>query len=143
RRDGADAAGAARQGYLGAGVRHPVVRLHRADRLVLRAVRAELLQSRGARADRAGNAALDPGDGHGDRGDPAAGRARPRHRARRAGAQRMSASLEVAFVLVVFLGLLAAGMAIPFAIGVPAIVYLLLHGGVPALKGIGLMSWGS
>jgi len=55
----------------------------------------------------------------------------------------MSATLEVAIVLVVFLGLLAAGMAIPFAIGVPAIVYLLLHGGVPALKGIGLMSWGS
>jgi tripartite ATP-independent transporter DctM subunit len=55
----------------------------------------------------------------------------------------MSPGLEVAVVLVVFLGLLAAGMAIPFAIGVPAIVYLLLHGGVPALKGIGLMSWGS
>ena len=55
----------------------------------------------------------------------------------------MSAGLEVALVLLIFLGLLAAGMAIPFAIGVPAIVYLLLHGGVPALKGIGLMSWGS
>jgi tripartite ATP-independent transporter DctM subunit len=55
----------------------------------------------------------------------------------------MSPTLEVAVVLVVFLGLLAAGMTIPFAIGVPAIVYLLLHGGVPALKGIGLMSWGS
>ncbi|HET6196057.1 MAG TPA: TRAP transporter large permease [Acetobacteraceae bacterium] len=55
----------------------------------------------------------------------------------------MTAGVEVAIVLVVFLGLLAAGMAIPFAIGVPAIVYLLLHGGVPALKGIGLMSWGS
>ena len=45
--------------------------------------------------------------------------------------------------MVIFLGLLAAGMAIPFAIGVPAIVYLVVHGGVPALKGIGLMSWGS
>ncbi len=55
----------------------------------------------------------------------------------------MTAGLEVFIVLVVFLGLLAAGMAIPFAIGVPAIVYLLLHGGMPALKGIGLMSWGS
>ena len=55
----------------------------------------------------------------------------------------MTAGLEVFIVLVIFLGLLAAGMAIPFAIGVPAIVYLLLHGGVPALKGIGLMSWGS
>ena len=47
----------------------------------------------------------------------------------------MSAGLEVAIVLVVFLGLLAAGMSIPFAIGVPAIVYLLLHGGVASLKG--------
>ena len=42
----------------------------------------------------------------------------------------MSAGFEVLLVLVIFLGLLAAGMAIPFAIGVPAIVYLLLHGGV-------------
>ena len=55
----------------------------------------------------------------------------------------MSAGLEVLIVMLIFLGLLAAGMAIPFAIGVPAIVYLLLHGGVPALRGIGLMSWGS
>ena len=55
----------------------------------------------------------------------------------------MSAGFEVLLVLVIFLGLLAAGMAIPFAIGVPAIVYLLVHGGVPALRGIGLMSWGS
>jgi C4-dicarboxylate transporter, DctM subunit len=55
----------------------------------------------------------------------------------------VSESFEVVVVLVIFLGLLAAGMAIPFAIGVPAIAYLLLHGGVPALKGIGLMSWGS
>ena len=36
-----------------------------------------------------------------------------------------------------------AGMTIPFAIGVPAIAYLLLHGGIPALQGIGLMSWGT
>jgi tripartite ATP-independent transporter DctM subunit len=55
----------------------------------------------------------------------------------------VSGGLEILIVMVIFLGLLAAGMAIPFAIGVPAIVYLLLHGGVPALKGIGLMSWGS
>jgi tripartite ATP-independent transporter DctM subunit len=55
----------------------------------------------------------------------------------------VSAGLEVAVVLLIFLGLLAAGMAIPFAIGVPAIVYLLLHGGVASLRGIGLMSWGS
>ena len=40
----------------------------------------------------------------------------------------MSAGFEVLLVLVIFLGLLAAGMAIPFAIGVPAIVYLLVFG---------------
>jgi C4-dicarboxylate transporter DctM subunit len=55
----------------------------------------------------------------------------------------VSGSLEILIVMAIFLGLLAAGMAIPFAIGVPAVVYLVLHGGVPALKGIGLMSWGS
>ena len=103
----------------------------------------ELLPARGGGADRARHAALDPRDRDGRRRHAAADRARPRHRARRAGARRMSAALEVAIVLVVFLGLLAAGMAIPFAIGVPAIVYLLLHGGVASLKGIGLMSWGS
>ena len=55
----------------------------------------------------------------------------------------MSDGLEVVLVMVLFLGLLAAGMPIPFASGVPAIAYLLLHGGIPALRGIGLMSWGS
>ena len=43
----------------------------------------------------------------------------------------------------VFLFLLAAGMAVPFAIAVPAVVYLLLQDGLTALKGIGLVSWGS
>ncbi|MPZ36073.1 MAG: TRAP transporter large permease subunit [Rhodospirillales bacterium] len=55
----------------------------------------------------------------------------------------MTPTLEILLVMAIFLGLLAAGMAVPFAIGVPAIVYLLVHGGVPALRGIGLMSWGS
>ncbi len=34
-------------------------------------------------------------------------------------------------------------MPVPFAIAVPAIVYLLLQGGFTALNGLGLMSWGS
>lgn len=55
----------------------------------------------------------------------------------------MSPLLEVAVVFSVFLVLLAAGMKVPFAIGVPGLVYLLLHGGLPALKGLGLVSWGS
>ena len=39
--------------------------------------------------------------------------------------------------------LLAAGMAVPFAIAVPGVVYLLLQHGLVSLKGIGLVSWGS
>lgn len=42
-----------------------------------------------------------------------------------------------------FLLLLACGMAVPFAIAVPGIVYLLLQNGLGALGGIGLVTWGS
>jgi tripartite ATP-independent transporter DctM subunit len=34
-------------------------------------------------------------------------------------------------------------MTIPFAITVPSVVYLLMHAGLPGLKGIGLVTWGS
>jgi C4-dicarboxylate transporter DctM subunit len=51
--------------------------------------------------------------------------------------------LQILIVTVLFLGLLTAGMAVPFAIAVPAIIYLLMQGGFPALNGLGLMSWGS
>jgi len=43
----------------------------------------------------------------------------------------------------IFLALLAAGMAVPFAIAVPAVIYLLMQNGLMALKGIGLVTWGS
>jgi tripartite ATP-independent transporter DctM subunit len=43
----------------------------------------------------------------------------------------------------IFLLLLAAGMAVPFAIAVPAVIYLLMQNGLTALKGIGLITWGS
>src|SRR5882762_1488841 len=54
-------------------------------------------------------------------------------------------SVEVQFIvaMVLFLALLTAGMAVPFAIAVPAVFYLLMQGGLPALNGLGLMSWGS
>ena len=55
----------------------------------------------------------------------------------------MSPGLELVFVLAIFLSLLCAGMTIPFAITVPSVLYLLLHAGLPGLKGIGLVSWGS
>jgi C4-dicarboxylate transporter, DctM subunit len=55
----------------------------------------------------------------------------------------MGPELQLLVVTLLFLGLLTAGMPVPFAITVPAIVYLLLHGGIPALNGLGLVSWGS
>ena len=55
--------------------------------------------------------------------------------------------MELAFQLIfsfgVFLLLLAAGMAVPFAIAVPGVLYLLMQHGLTALKGIGLVTWGS
>src|SRR5256714_3351256 len=51
--------------------------------------------------------------------------------------------LQILIVTVLFLGLLTAGMPVPFAIAVPAIIYLLLQGGFTSLSGLGLMSWGS
>ena len=55
----------------------------------------------------------------------------------------MSPGVELIVVLLIFLGLLCVGMTIPFAITVPSVLYLLLHTGLPGLKGIGLVSWGS
>jgi tripartite ATP-independent transporter DctM subunit len=51
--------------------------------------------------------------------------------------------LQILIVTVLFLGLLTAGMPVPFAIAVPAVIYLLMQGGFAALSGLGLMSWGS
>ena len=51
--------------------------------------------------------------------------------------------LQIIIVTLIFLGLLTAGMAVPFAIAVPAVIYLLMQGGFAALNGLGLMSWGS
>jgi tripartite ATP-independent transporter DctM subunit len=55
----------------------------------------------------------------------------------------MGPELQILIVTVLFLGLLTAGMPVPFAIAVPAVVYLLMQGGFDALNGLGLMSWGS
>ena len=55
----------------------------------------------------------------------------------------MTEGLQLAIVFAVFLGLLMAGMQVPFAISVPALLYLVTHGGVDALRGLGLISWGS
>jgi C4-dicarboxylate transporter DctM subunit len=55
----------------------------------------------------------------------------------------ISPGIDIALVFLVFIGLLGCGMAIPFAIGVPAALYLFIQGGLPALKGMGLVSYGA
>src|ERR1019366_10155854 len=55
----------------------------------------------------------------------------------------MSPELQIVVTFAVFLVLLTCGMAVPFAIAVPATFYLLLQGGLPSLNSLGLVSWGS
>ncbi len=55
----------------------------------------------------------------------------------------MGPELQILLVTAMFLGLLTAGMPVPFAITLPAVCYLLLQGGIPALNSLGLVSWGS
>lgn len=55
----------------------------------------------------------------------------------------MTPEVQIAIALLTFVGLLSFGLSVPFAIMAPATVYLLLQGGLPALKSIGLVSWGS
>jgi tripartite ATP-independent transporter DctM subunit len=55
----------------------------------------------------------------------------------------MSPELQIVVTFAAFLILLTCGMAVPFAIAVPALLYLLLQGGLPALNSLGLVSWGS
>jgi tripartite ATP-independent transporter DctM subunit len=55
----------------------------------------------------------------------------------------MSPELQLVVVMAMFLLLLAAGMSVPFAISLPATCYILIQGGLPALKALGFVSWGS
>ena len=55
----------------------------------------------------------------------------------------MSPELQLVVTILLFLLLLTAGMAVPFAILVPALIYLLMQGGWSALNSLGLVSWGS
>src|ERR1700750_2801178 len=55
----------------------------------------------------------------------------------------MTPEVQLLIVTTLFLGLLTAGMAVPFAITIPALIYLLLQGGLPALNSLGLVTWGS
>lgn len=55
----------------------------------------------------------------------------------------MGQELQIILTFAVFLGLLASGMTVPFAIMLPALLYLYMEGGLAALNGLGLVSWGS
>jgi C4-dicarboxylate transporter DctM subunit len=55
----------------------------------------------------------------------------------------MAPEVQLLIVTGMFLGLLTAGMPVPFAIVIPAVIYLFLQGGLAALNSLGLVSWGS
>jgi C4-dicarboxylate transporter, DctM subunit len=55
----------------------------------------------------------------------------------------MTLALQLMGSFGIFLLLLAAGMAVPFAIAVPGVIYLLMQSGLAGLKGLGLVTWGS
>ena len=55
----------------------------------------------------------------------------------------MDLAIQLVSSFGIFLLLLAAGMAVPFAIAVPGVLYLLMQSGLTGLKGIGLVTWGS
>ena len=64
-------------------------------------------------------------------------------RRRQAAGAAMSPEIQLLMVTVMFLGLLTVGMPVPFAIVIPAVIYLFLQGGWAALNSLGLVSWGS
>ncbi|MCD0502179.1 TRAP transporter large permease [Bordetella petrii] len=55
----------------------------------------------------------------------------------------MGGEYLIIVVFGIFIGLLAAGMAVPYAILLPGVLYLYLEGGVGALHGLGITTWGS
>jgi C4-dicarboxylate transporter, DctM subunit len=55
----------------------------------------------------------------------------------------MGPEMQILLTFGVFLLLLCVGMAVPFAIAVPGVLYLLLQGGLTSLRGLGTISWGS
>ena len=55
----------------------------------------------------------------------------------------MGQELQIVVTFALFLMLLASGLAVPFAIMLPAMMFLVMQGGFAALNGLGLVSWGS
>src|SRR5262249_18431629 len=126
------------------GLRAAVLAVHQARHVVVAVRPRRAVVSR----DAAVAAATADGDRH-DRALPVARPLAGRRRAPAAVADRrgrqsvMSPEIQLAVVTVLFLSLLMAGMAVPFAIVIPAILYLLLQGGPAALNSLGLVTWGS
>lgn len=55
----------------------------------------------------------------------------------------MEFGLEIIFIFGAFIALLLAGVIVPVAMGVPALLFLVMQNGVTGLNGIGLISWAS
>ena len=55
----------------------------------------------------------------------------------------MSIELELVLIFGTFLVLMLGGVAIPAAIGIPALLFLVLDNGISGLNGVGLMAWAS
>jgi len=55
----------------------------------------------------------------------------------------MGGDYQIICIFILFIGLLATGMAVPYAILLPGVLYLYLEGGIGALHGLGITTWGS
>lgn len=55
----------------------------------------------------------------------------------------MGSEIQITLVLLLFVVLLFSGIAVPVAIAVPALIYIVLHGGLDALNSVGFIVWGS
>lgn len=55
----------------------------------------------------------------------------------------MGTELQAVVVLALFTFMLFSGMAVPVAIGVPAALFMYLHGGTQAFNSLGFIVWGS
>lgn len=55
----------------------------------------------------------------------------------------MGGEYLIVLIFAFFIGLLATGLAVPYAILLPGVLYLYLEGGIGALHGLGITTWGS
>ncbi|OZI22561.1 TRAP transporter large permease [Bordetella genomosp. 7] len=55
----------------------------------------------------------------------------------------MGGEYLIVLIFALFIGLLATGLAVPYAILLPGVLYLYLEGGIGALHGLGITTWGS